>query len=87
MTLPPVTAVQVTHEAAAGAEGEALDSYVVVDREDVLDAVGAFIAAYLASLPEAQNLQPAQLQSALKQAFKVRTIAWVKVRCTRSKSA
>ena len=58
-----------THEAAAGAEGEALDSYVVVDREDVLDAMGAFIAAYLASLPEARNLQPAQLQAALKQAF------------------
>ena len=25
--------LQVTHEAAAGAEGEALDSYVVVDRD------------------------------------------------------
>ncbi|KAK9830611.1 hypothetical protein WJX81_005051 [Elliptochloris bilobata] len=61
---------EVTHEAAAGAEGEALDSYVVVDREDVLEAMGAFIAAYLAALPEAENLQPAQLQSALKQAFK-----------------
>ena len=61
-----------THEAAAGAEGEALDSYVVVDREDVLDAMGAFIAAYLASLPEARNLQPAQLQAALKQAFQAR---------------
>ena len=64
-----------THEAAAGAEGEALDSYVVVDREDVLDALGAFIAAYLASLPEARNLQPAQLQAALKQAFQARPAA------------
>ena len=64
-----------THEAAAGAEGEALDSYVVVDREDVLDAMGAFIAAYLASLPEARNLQPAQLQAALKQAFQARPAA------------
>ncbi len=60
-----------THEAAAG---EPLDSYVLVEREDVLEAVGAFIAAYLASLPEAQGLQPAQLQAALKHAFQARRL-------------
>jgi hypothetical protein len=46
-----------------------LDSYVVVDRHDVVDAIGSFVAAYLATLPEAQNMQPKQLQQALKQAF------------------
>ncbi|BDA46305.1 hypothetical protein COCOBI_08-3970 [Coccomyxa sp. Obi] len=49
---------------------EALDSYVIVQKDDVLDAIGTFVAAYLAELPEAQNLQPAQLQAALKTAFK-----------------
>lgn len=48
-----------------------MDSYVVVDRADVVDAIGAFVAAYLATLPEAQHMQPKQLQQALKQAFQV----------------
>lgn len=48
-----------------------MDSYVVVDRADVVDAIGDFVAAYLATLPEAQNMQPKQLQQALKQAFQV----------------
>lgn len=49
-----------------------LDSYVVVDRADVVKAIGAFVAAYLAMLPEAQHMQPKQLQQALRQAFQVR---------------
>ena len=48
-----------------------MDSYVIVDRSDVIDAIGDFIAAYLATLPEARNMQPKQLQRALKQAFQV----------------
>ena len=57
--------------AADGPQAEQLDSYVVVQKADVLDAIGTFVAAYLAELPEAQHLQPAQLQAALKTAFKV----------------
>lgn len=49
-----------------------MESYVVVDRSDVVDAIGAFVAAYLATLPEAQHMQPKQLQQALKQTFQVR---------------
>ena len=64
-----VRMVQVTKEEMLDAEP--LDSYVLVRREDVLEAIGAFVAAYLAELPEAQNLQPAQLQAALKTTFKV----------------
>ena len=60
---------QVTKEEMLDAEP--IDSYVVVRKEDVLEAIGAFVAAYLAELPEAQNLQPAQLQAALKTTFKV----------------
>lgn len=52
-------------------EVEPIESYVIVQKEDVLEAIGTFVAAYLAELPEAQNLQPAQLQAALKHAFKV----------------
>jgi len=65
---PQVTQADVPHL-------EALDSYVIVQKDDVLDAIGTFVAAYLAELPEAQNLQPAQLQAALKTAFKVSTIS------------
>lgn len=49
-----------------------MESYVVVDHRDVLDAIGAFVAAYLATLPEAQHMQPKQLQEALKQTFQAR---------------
>lgn len=52
-----------------------MDSYVIVDRSDVVDAIGDFIAAYLATLPEARNMQPKQLQRALKQAFQVGLLA------------
>ena len=62
-------ALQVTKEEMLDAEP--LESYVLVRKEDVLEAIGAFVAAYLAELPEAQNLQPAQLQAALKTTFKV----------------
>ncbi len=60
---------QVTKEEMLDAEP--IDSYVLVRKEDVLEAIGAFVAAYLAELPEAQNLQPAQLQAALKTTFRV----------------
>jgi hypothetical protein len=44
---------------------EALDSYVFVDRADVVDAVAAFVAAYLATLPDAAGLTAPQLAGAL----------------------
>ena len=66
-------ALQVTKEEMLDAEP--LESYVLVRKEDVLEAIGAFVAAYLAELPEAQNLQPAQLQAALKTTFKVRPLS------------
>lgn len=44
---------------------------MVVERSDVLEAIGQFVAAYLATMPEAQHLQPKQLQAALTQTFKV----------------
>ena len=66
-------ALQVTKEEMLDAEP--LESYVLVRKEDVLEAIGAFVAAYLAELPEAQNLQPAQLQAALKTTFKVRHLS------------
>ena len=50
---------------------EPLDSYVMVEKEDVLEAIGTFVAAYLVQLPEAQNLSPAELQQAVRRSFKV----------------
>ncbi len=46
----------------------------MVEKADVLEAIGQFVAAYLASMPEAQDLQPKQLQAALTQTFKVRRV-------------
>jgi hypothetical protein len=60
-----------TQEGPQGAGGEEpLDSYVLVSKDDVLEAMGSFVAAYLAQLPQAQNLQPAELQLAIQHAFK-----------------
>jgi len=42
----------------------------LVSKDDVLEAMGSFVAAYLAQLPQAQNLQPAELQLAIQHAFK-----------------
>lgn len=52
-------------------EEEALGSYVLVEKEDVLDAIGTFVAAYLAIVPEAQHMKPAELQQALTSTFRV----------------
>lgn len=51
---------------------EATGDYIVVEKEDVVDALSQFIAAYLATLPEAQNLEPRQLQCAITTTLKVR---------------
>ena len=48
-----------------------MDGYVMIEKKDVLDAIGLFIAEYISTLPEAQNMQPAQLQKALKTSFQV----------------
>lgn len=59
------------HEALEGlVEEEALGSYVLVEKEDVLDAIGTFVAAYLATVPEAQHMRPAELQQALTSTFR-----------------
>ena len=57
-------------------EEEALGSYVLVEKEDVLDAIGTFVAAYLATVPEAQHMRPAELQQALTSTFRV-SASWV----------
>lgn len=55
----------------AASTAEPLDSYIMVEKEDVLEAIGSFVAAYIAELPQAQNLPPAELQLAITKAFKV----------------
>ena len=62
-----------SEEVAAAPEAEPLDSYVMVDKADVMDAMATFVAAYLMQLPEAQNLKPDELQKALGGAIAVRS--------------
>eukprot|EP00850_Spirogloea_muscicola_P006002 SM000028S10096 [mRNA] locus=s28:387970:389372:- [translate_table: standard] len=45
------------------------ESYVVVDKEDVIDAIANFVARYVSTLPQTKNLQPKELQDAMAQAF------------------
>ena len=61
----------VTMQAASPQSEEPLDSYIMVEKEDVLEAIGSFVAAYISELPQAQNLPPAELQLAITKAFKV----------------
>ena len=56
-------------EPPAEREPEALDEYVHVEREDVVEALAYFIARFVASHPEAANLPPAKLQRALSGAL------------------
>lgn len=46
-------------------EPEALEEYVHVEREDVVEALAFFIARFVAAHPEAANLDPPKLQRAL----------------------
>jgi hypothetical protein len=50
---------------------EALDAYVLVTHDDVIDALADFIARLLASHPDAAHLSPKQLQGALSDAVRV----------------
>jgi hypothetical protein len=47
-----------------------IDSFVWVQKQDVLDAMAAFVAEYLATIPEAQHMQPKELQAAIAGSFK-----------------
>mmetsp|Transcript_29000 Transcript_29000/g.92593 ORF Transcript_29000/g.92593 Transcript_29000/m.92593 type:complete len:225 (+) Transcript_29000:171-845(+) len=48
---------------------EPLDKYVMVEHEDVVDAIAYFIASYVAAQPQAAKMEPKQLQAALGLAF------------------
>ena len=61
-----------TEEVDAAKEVEPLDSYVLVEKADVMAAMADFVAAYLMQLPEAQHLKPQELQKALGGAIAVR---------------
>ncbi|KAI5083302.1 hypothetical protein GOP47_0003045 [Adiantum capillus-veneris] len=43
-----------------------LESYVVVNQEDIVDGMACFMAKYVSSLPQLKDLSPKQLQTALK---------------------
>ena len=49
---------------------EVTGDYVLVDHEDMINAVAFFLAAYISSLPEGQSLEPKQLQRAVQQALR-----------------
>ena len=48
-----------------------LDGFVVVSKEDAVDAMASYLAAWLSSVPEAQNMDPKKLQHALLTTVKV----------------
>jgi hypothetical protein len=48
------------------------EDFVVLDREDAVEAIAYYIALYVARTPEAQRMEPRQLHEALQMTFKVR---------------
>lgn len=48
-----------------------LGEYVVVTKEDAIAAMACYIAAWLSTVPEAQDMEPAQLQKAVLASIKV----------------
>lgn len=48
-----------------------LGSWTIVDKSDAVDAMASYLAAWLSQTPEAQNLDPLQLQAALLSSLKV----------------
>lgn len=54
-----------------GQEAEGLsEGWELVEKEEVLDAMALFIAAYIQAHPQAMNMKPHELQQALSGAFK-----------------
>mmetsp|Transcript_21532 Transcript_21532/g.56157 ORF Transcript_21532/g.56157 Transcript_21532/m.56157 type:complete len:257 (+) Transcript_21532:120-890(+) len=50
--------------------GEPIDQdYVMIEKEDVIEAMSVFIARYVVALPEAQDMEPKVLQRAVSNAF------------------
>lgn len=54
---------------AATAPAAAVEPFVLVERDDAVHAMAYYVALYLARAPEARNMDPKQLQDALKVAF------------------
>lgn len=48
------------------------ESYVMLNRQDAIEAMAYYIALHLSRVPEAQAMDPKQLQEALNGTFKVR---------------
>lgn len=65
-------------DTAAAAQAE----FVVVNRDDALQAMAYYIAQCLAKCPEAQKMSPKQLQEALNAAFKSMKQSRFKQLCT-----
>ena len=51
---------------SARPRSHAASGYVVVEKEDVVLAVGHFLSVYLASDPRAAGMTPKELQKAIK---------------------
>lgn len=45
------------------------ESYVFVNQEDIIEGMACFMAKYVSSLPQAKDMSPKQLQTALKKAL------------------
>lgn len=57
------------------------DEFVMVSKEDAIEGMAYYIALYLSRTPEAQKMDPKQLQQALTMAFQV-CIVWLPPACS-----
>lgn len=60
----------VSSPTSGGLVPEVTGDYVLVNHEDMINAVAVFLAAYISSLPEGKSLESKQLQRAVQQALR-----------------
>lgn len=68
---PAVGSAAYNDASAAAAAAAAVGDFVVVDRDDAVEAMAFYIALYISRLPEARNMGAKELQSALRETFAV----------------
>lgn len=57
--------------AAAALAAAAIGDFVVIDKNDAVEAMAYYIALYISRMPEAQRMQPKELQMALRETFAI----------------
>lgn len=67
-----MTSGETASESDAAELDALLGEYVIVTKQDAVDAMAAYLAAWLSNVPEARDMAPDKLQEALVHTINVR---------------